>query len=135
MAEDFDLSALINQAKEILATPEGEAQVQNLMGMLGQGAENQSPSPQADNNSPLGDVENIMKTNNPLKGLNIIKSSLSNYSYNNIKIFDFVNHINDKEDIVKLEKNDLLSRWSFLLYKMPNDIIEQTIDIFKLDKN
>lgn len=80
-------------------------------------------------------VENIMKTNNPLKGLNIIKSSLSNYSYNNIKIFDFVNHINDKEDIVKLEKNDLLSRWSFLLYKMPNDIIEQTIDIFKLDKN
>ena len=80
-------------------------------------------------------VENIMKTNNPLKGLNIIKSSLSNYSYNNIKIFDFVNHINDKEDIVKLEKNDLLSRWSFLLYKMPNDIVEQTIDIFKLDKN
>ena len=80
-------------------------------------------------------VENIMKTNNPLKGLNIIKSSLSNYSYNNIKIFDFVNHINNKEDIVKLEKNDLLSRWSFLLYKMPNDIIEQTIDIFKLDKN
>lgn len=80
-------------------------------------------------------VENIMKTNNPLKGLNIIKSSLSNYSYNNIKIFDFVNHINNKEDIVKLEKNDLLSRWSFLLYKMPNDIVEQTIDIFKLDKN
>lgn len=80
-------------------------------------------------------VENIMKTNNPLKGLNIIKSSLSNYSYNNIKIFDFVNHINNKEDIVKLEKNDLLSRWSFLLYKMPNDVIEQTIDIFKLDKN
>ena len=80
-------------------------------------------------------VENIMKTNNPLKGLNIIKSSLSNYSYNNIKIFDFVNHINNKEDIVKLEKNDLLSRWSFLLYKMPNDIVKQTIDIFKLDKN
>ncbi len=80
-------------------------------------------------------VENIMKTNNPLKGLNIIKSSLSNYSYNNIKIFDFVNHIDNKEDIVKLEKNDLLSRWSFLLYKMPNDVVEQTIDIFKLDKN
>lgn len=80
-------------------------------------------------------VENIMKTNNPLKGLNIIKSSLSNYSYNNIKIFDFVNHIDNKEDIVKLEKNDLLSRWSFLLYKMPNDVIKQTIDIFKLDKN
>ena len=80
-------------------------------------------------------VENIMKTNNPLKGLNIIKSSLSNYSYNNIKIFDFVNHINNKENIVKLEKNDLLSRWSFLLYKMPNDIVKQTIDIFKLDKN
>lgn len=80
-------------------------------------------------------VENIMKTNNPLKGLNIIKSSLSNYSYNNIKIFDFVNYIDNKEDIVKLEKNDLLSRWSFLLYKMPNDVIKQTIDIFKLDKN
>lgn len=80
-------------------------------------------------------VENIMRTNNPLKGLNIIKSSLSNYSYNNIKIFDFVNHIDNKEDIVKLEKNDLLSRWSFLLYKMPNDVVKQTIDIFKLDKN
>ena len=80
-------------------------------------------------------VENIMKTNNPLKGLNIIKSSLSNYSYNNVKIFDFVNHIDNKEDIVKLEKNDLLSRWSFLLYKMPNDVVKQTIDIFKLDKN
>ena len=80
-------------------------------------------------------VENIMKTNNPLKGLNIIKYSLSNYSYNNVKIFDFVNHIDNKEDIVKLEKNDLLSRWSFLLYKMPNDVVKQTIDIFKLDKN
>ena len=69
MAEDFDLSALINQAKEILATPEGEAQVQNLMEMLGQSAENQSSSPQAEDNSPLGDVENIMKIKTLMEGM------------------------------------------------------------------
>ena len=69
MAEDFDLSALIDQAKEILSTPEGEAQVQNLMGMLGQSAENQPPSPQADDNSPLGDVENIMKIKTLMEGI------------------------------------------------------------------
>ena len=75
-----------------------------------------------------------MKTNNPLKGLNIIKSSLSDFTYNGIKIFDFVNYIFNKEDIVKLEKNDLLSRWSFLLHGMPDNIVKQTIDIFKLDE-
>lgn len=79
-------------------------------------------------------IKNIMKTNNPLKGLNIIKSSLSDFTYNGIKIFDFVNYIFNKEDIVKLEKNDLLSRWSFLLHGMPDNIVKQTIDIFKLDE-
>ena len=69
MAEEFDLTALINQAKEILATPEGEAQVQNLMGMLGQSAdENISSSPQETASSPLGDAENIMKLMEGLKG-------------------------------------------------------------------
>lgn len=70
MAEDFDLSALIDQAKEILATPEGEAQVQNLMGMLGPSTENKPPSPQSEDNSPLGDVENIMKIKNLMEGIN-----------------------------------------------------------------
>jgi len=71
MAEDFDLSALIDQAKEILATPEGEAQVQNLMGMLGQASENDaSSSTERAGSSPLGDVENIMKIKALMEGMN-----------------------------------------------------------------
>ncbi len=69
MAEDFDLTALIDQAKEILATPEGEARVQNLIGMLGQsGDEDKAPSPQETESTPLGDVENIMKLMEGMKG-------------------------------------------------------------------
>ena len=72
MAEEFDLTALINQAKEILATPEGEAQVQNLMGMLGQSAdEGDASSPQETASSPLGDVENIMKIKSLMESMKV----------------------------------------------------------------
>ncbi len=71
MAEDFDLSALIDQAKEILATPEGEAQVQNLMGMLGQSSEENKASSQGADSSPLGDVENIMKIKSIMESMKV----------------------------------------------------------------
>ena len=42
--------------------------------------------------------------------------------------------MDNKEDIIKLNNDDFISRWAFILNSMPQDVIEDTIDIFNLDK-
>ena len=79
-------------------------------------------------------VNQIILSNNPLIGLNIIKRTMIDYEYNGKKIFNFVNYLDNKEDIIKLNNDDFISRWAFILNSMPQDIIEDTIDIFNLDK-
>lgn len=79
-------------------------------------------------------VYQLISSNEPLIGFNIIKRTLSDYEYNGIKVFEFVNYLDGKEDIVKLGNDDFISRWAFLLNGMPQEVIERTIDTFNLDK-
>ncbi len=80
MSEEFDLSGAIEQVQQMLATEEGESQIQNLLGMLAGGgnsntgdevqnsADSAAASSQENLFSSIPDVETIMKIKN-LMGL------------------------------------------------------------------
>ncbi len=99
MSEEFDLSGAIEQVQQMLSSQEGEAQIQNLLGMLAGGSDSEtSEQPQAQSSSNGGfnpadllsgmsDIETIMKIKNIMSALGNQKNDANTAFLNSLKPF------------------------------------------------
>lgn len=76
-------------------------------------------------------IERILISKSAFIGLKIIKDHLIDLSYNNCKIFEFLDYCTE-EDLLEFSKFtqnvDIIARWTFLLKKSPKD---KQIDLLK----
>ncbi len=94
MSEEFDLSGAIEQVQQMLSSEEGEAQIQNILGMLSGGGEGEQTQTQtgggfnpADLLSGMSDIETIMKIKNVMSMLGNQKNDANAAFLNSLKPF------------------------------------------------
>ncbi len=97
MSDELDLNGAIEQVQQMLSSPEGEAQIQNLLGMLtggDNGGETAEPSQQqgggfnpSDLLSGMSDIETIMKIKSIISLLGNQKNDANASFLNSLKPF------------------------------------------------
>ncbi len=98
MSEELDLSGAIEQIQQMLSSEEGEAQIQNLIGMLaGGGGNTEDDSAESNKNSGgfnpadllsgMSDIETIMKIKNIMSLLGNQKNDANTAFLNSLKPF------------------------------------------------
>ncbi len=93
MSEEFDLSQAVEKVQQMLSSEEGEAQIQNLLGMLTGGAED-AAEPKQESTSGIGDMlsgmpdlETLMKMKNIMSLLGNQKNDTNTAFLNSLKPF------------------------------------------------
>ena len=80
-------------------------------------------------------VNQFMSSRFPKKSIKAIKETMIDFQYKARKPFEFLSYLKDEtiDNLEKLDKDDLISRWAYVLKDVPEDIRGKTIRMFKLD--
>lgn len=80
-------------------------------------------------------VSMILNSKNPIVGLNIIKTTMMEFVYNDVNIFKFFENVSN-EHLLKLSdfnsSIDTISRWSYLLLPLSLDECKTVLNNFKI---
>ena len=60
-----------------------------------------------------------------------------NFKYENDELFSFLNYLKEEtiNNLYKLDRDDIIARWSYMLKDCPKEIIEYVIKLYSLDKS
>ena len=69
--------------------------------------------------------------------INFIKETMINFKYENDELFSFLNYLKEEtiNNLHKLDRDDIIARWSYMLKDCPKEIIEYVIKLYSLDKS